>query len=241
MSDVSERASDFVRDLGEAARNNPLSAALIGMGALWLLTGRVGFNRIPDVAIDAWQGTGSVARSGAESVQNSVRAAAATVRDHGTQAAEKMSEFGATLASSVTDYAAGFPDMAGNVFDDVRANMTEMFRAQPLALGAVGIAIGAAIAASLPRTETEAAYLGETSDYVKRKAGEIAGEQTERATEIGKKVVQAVTDEARQQGLTADGIKAAANDLSNKVSRVAGAATQSTSAPLAKPEKGSLT
>ena len=231
MSDTSERASDFVRDLGEAARNNPLSAALIGMGALWLLTGRGGFNRLPDVAMDAWHGTASGVRSGAESVQNNVRAAADTVRDGGTQAADKIYESGGTLASSVTNYAAGFPDMAGNVFDDVRTNLTEMFRAQPLALGAVGIAIGAAIAASLPTTETEAAYLGETSDYVKRKAGEIAGEQSERATEIGKKVVQAVSEEARHQGLTADGIKAAAKDVSDKVSRVANAATKSTTAP----------
>jgi hypothetical protein len=231
MSDASERASVFVQDLGEAARNNPLSAALIGMGALWLLTGRGGFTRIPDVARDAWQGTASGVRSGAESVQNAARAAAATVQDHGTQAAEKLSESGATLASSVTDYAAGFPDMAGNVFDDVRTNLGEMFRAQPLVLGAVGIAIGAAIAASLPTTETEAAYLGETSDYVKQKAGEIAGEQTERATEIGNKVVQAVTDEAHRQGLTTDGIKGMAKDLSDKVSRVADAARQSTTEP----------
>ena len=58
MSDISERGSDFIRDLGNAARNNPLSAALIGMGVLWLFTGgrpveraedfvrRTGFDRI---------------------------------------------------------------------------------------------------------------------------------------------------------------------------------------------------
>jgi hypothetical protein len=34
MSNVSERGMDFVRDLGDAARKNPLSAALIGMGVL---------------------------------------------------------------------------------------------------------------------------------------------------------------------------------------------------------------
>jgi len=39
MSDISERGSDFIRDLGETARKNPVSAALIGMGILWLFTG----------------------------------------------------------------------------------------------------------------------------------------------------------------------------------------------------------
>jgi hypothetical protein len=91
----------------------------------------------------------------------------------------------------------------------------------------VGLAIGAAIAASLPTTETEAEYLGETSNFVKEKASELAGEQVERATEVGEKVAKAVADEARQQGLTGEGLKATAADLSNKASRVAKAAVDS--------------
>ena len=39
MSDISEKGSDFLRDLGNAARKNPLSAALIGMGVFSLFTG----------------------------------------------------------------------------------------------------------------------------------------------------------------------------------------------------------
>ena len=38
MNDISEKATGFIHDLGEAARQNPLSAALIGMGVLWLFT-----------------------------------------------------------------------------------------------------------------------------------------------------------------------------------------------------------
>ena len=40
MSEASERASDFVKDLGDAARKNPISAALIGMGVVWLFASR---------------------------------------------------------------------------------------------------------------------------------------------------------------------------------------------------------
>ena len=39
MSDISEKGSDFVKELGDAARRNPVSAALIGMGIFWLFTG----------------------------------------------------------------------------------------------------------------------------------------------------------------------------------------------------------
>ena len=38
MNDISEKATGFVHDLGEAARQNPMSAALIGMGVLWLFS-----------------------------------------------------------------------------------------------------------------------------------------------------------------------------------------------------------
>jgi hypothetical protein len=39
MTDMTEKGSDFVKDLGDAARRNPISAALIGMGIVWLFAG----------------------------------------------------------------------------------------------------------------------------------------------------------------------------------------------------------
>ena len=234
MSDNSERLGGFVRDLGEAARSNPVSAALIGMGAVWLLTSqsrrgeeiirRTGIDRLPNVARDAWEGASSNFRSGAETVQDAARGATDAVRERGGEVADQVAQAGKRLSSAAADYADDLPNQAGSLLDDVRANLGELFRSQPLAIGAVGLAIGAAIAASFPTTETEAEYLGETSDFVKDKASEFAGEQVERVTEVGKKVAAAVADEAQQQGLTGEGLKAAATDLSNKANRVAQAA-----------------
>jgi hypothetical protein len=110
------------------------------------------------------------------------------------------------------------------MFDTVRSNLSALFEAQPLALGAIGLAIGAGIAAALPPSEVEAAYLGETSDTVKAKAAEFAAEQTARATTVAEDVMGAVTDEARKQGLTVEGAKSAAGDISAKVGRVVDAA-----------------
>jgi hypothetical protein len=235
MSDNSERLGGFVRDLGDAARSNPVSAALIGMGTVWLLTSqsrrgeelirRTGMHRLPDVARDAWEGARSNLRSGAENVRD----AADTVRERGGEVVDQVTQAGKRLSRAAADYTEEWPDRPGSLLDDVRGNLSDLFRSQPLAIGAVGLAIGAAIAASFPVTETETEYLGETSDFVKDKASEIAGEQVQRATEVGKKVAEAVADEARQQGLTGDGLKAAATDLSNKAGRVAGAAGLSSS------------
>jgi hypothetical protein len=235
MRETSESGSDFVRDLGDAVRNNPVSAALIGMGVVWLFASRTQgssplerIGGVADAAQDVWRGATSNLKSGSENMQGRVSAASTTLRNQGAKFIDGVSEKGGELAESVTEYAGSVPDLAGNLLDDVRSNMTELFRSQPLALGAVGLAIGAAIAASIPVTDTETEYLGETSDFVKQKVGEIAAEKSRDAVDLGERVVDAVADEARQQGLTAHGLKSAASEMAEKVSRVAGAVESST-------------
>jgi hypothetical protein len=142
---------------------------------------------------------------------------------------EGVSEKGGEFAESMTEYAHAVPDLAGNLLDDVRSNMSELFRSQPLALGAVGLAIGAAIAASIPVTETETEYLGDTSDFVKQKASEIVAEKARDAVNLGERVVDAVSDEARLQGLTTDGLKSAGSEMAKKISRVVDAGKTSSS------------
>lgn len=236
MNSGPERIGGFVSDLGEAARRNPISAALIGMGAVWLfasrsqrgaeLIRRSGIDRLPDAARDAWEGTSSNIRSSARDLGDAASEAAERIRSQGNSTMEGMTEAGQRFVRSASEYAGDLPDRAGNLFDDAKDSLSDLFKSQPLAIGAVGIAIGAALAAAFPTTETEAEYLGEGSEFVRQKASEIAGEQVERATEIGKKVADAVVDEARQQGLTTEGLRFAATELSDKAARVAVAASQ---------------
>jgi hypothetical protein len=94
-------------------------------------------------------------------------------------------------------------------------------------LGAIGLAIGAGIAAALPKTEVEDAYLGQVSQTVKTQAAEIAGQQIEKATALASDVVDAASAEARKQGLTPDGAKAAVGDITGRVGRVVDAAKNS--------------
>jgi hypothetical protein len=91
-------------------------------------------------------------------------------------------------------------------------------------LGAIGIAIGAGIAAALPATKLEADYLGDASDAAKAKASEFAAEQADRVTTGAGNVLEAVSEEARKQGLSVEGAKSAASDISVKVGRAVDAA-----------------
>jgi hypothetical protein len=153
--------------------------------------------------------------------RDGIASAADSVRDGGAESIETVSR----LASEYTEKLPDSADLLGNV----RENLGDLFKAQPLALGAIGLAIGAGIAAALPNTEIENAYLGETSDTLKSKAAEIAGNQMEAASTLAMDVVENATEEARKQGLTLDGAKAAMDELSGKVGRVVDAAGKSVS------------
>jgi hypothetical protein len=220
MTDITEKGSDFIKDLGNAARRNPISAALIGMGLVWLFAGKsggapgvlqkTGLDRLPDAARNAMSAT-----------QDRVVSAADTLRETGSDGIE-------TATRMASEYAKALPDSA-DVLGTVRGNLTDLFKAQPLALGAIGLAIGAGIAAALPNTDIEKSYLGETSETLKSKAAEIAGQQIDKAATVAATVVETAADEARRQGLTIDDAKAAMDALSGKVSRVVDAAGKSAS------------
>jgi hypothetical protein len=214
MNDKTESGSSFVQDLRDAATRNPVSAALIGMGVLWMLTG----GKSPAGAANAFRSAGLDRIP--EALDN-VRSG--SVRDAAASTLDAVRERGASTLDNVEEYRRAMPD-PGAVFDTARDSLTELFRAQPLALGAIGLAIGAGIAAALPKTDVEDAYLGEVSQTVKTQAVEIAGAQVEKATALASDVVEAASAEAQKQGLTPDGAKAAVDDITGRVGRVVDAA-----------------
>lgn len=224
MSEISEKTSGFVKELGEAARRNPLSAALIGMGVLWLLAdgksaGRAGdllrstgLDRAPEIAKDTFASMRSGIDSGASSVRDAAGSSVDVMRERGAQIVNQTTDFAKTISHG------------GRVFEAARDNLTELFRAQPLALGVVGLAIGAGIAAAFPATDVEDAYMGEVSDTVRSKTAEVAGEQIERATTLATNVIDAATEEAQKQGLTPEGASAAVGEIAERMGRVVDAA-----------------
>jgi hypothetical protein len=236
MNSVSEKGSDFIQDLGEAVRKNPLSAALIGMGVLWLFAGsrpvetagdlvrNASLDWNPHAAGNAFDAARSTVRSGTDAIGERVASVKGVATEGAVDALDNVTRYGRDYADRASEYVTSIPGTSTEIFDTIRSNLSDVFRVQPLALGAVGIAIGAGIAAALPATQLETDYLGETSDTVKAKATEFAAEQTNRVTTAAENVVDAVTEEARKQGLTLEGAKSATGDISAKVGRVVDAA-----------------
>lgn len=219
-----DAAANFLRDLGDAISRNPLPAALVGMGVVWLFSGRKdwaagtvrsGLDWASDAANDAADAAGSTMRTGAQY--------AGAMRD-------KATRFAGEQADALSDVTTSLPEEGTELTEGVRSGLTDLFQRQPLALGAIGFAIGAGIAAVLPSTRTEADYLGEASDAAKEMAQEFAGQQAARARRVGEKALDAAAEEARKQHLTMEDARSAAGKAAEKLDRVADAAAQAASA-----------
>jgi hypothetical protein len=215
MSELGDKTSGFIDNLGDAARRNPLSAALIGMGVLWLFAGKSNGR------------AGDLVRSiGLDRIPAATRDRTDALRDAAESSFDGVRERSVGVANAAAEFAQGMANRA-DAYETARDNLTALFKAQPLALGAIGLAIGAGIAAAIPGTEVENAYLGEVSETVRSKSAEIAGQQVDQATTLATQVIDVAAEEARKQGLTAEGVKAAAGDLANRVGRVVEAAQSS--------------
>lgn len=211
-----EPRQDMMGSLTDAVRENPVSAALIGMGALWLFMGGgsmplFGGRGRHSVVGAVAHGAGSVMHGATDVAQGTAHA---------------MSRMGSSVASGVSSTVGGFAESVGDAagrmgeyvsgavsgtdaqseyrnpsFSDSSsqhgglrtpfASMKDMFERHPIALGVAGLALGAGIAASLPVTSRERETLGRANEAVRSKLGE--------ATEQVKDMASAMADEVRQQ------------------------------------------
>jgi hypothetical protein len=209
MSDDNQNAgTDLVNAIGSAARDNPLPAALIGMGLVWLFTG----GRAP---IKAGMGAAASGLSTIGSrVNDQVSSAGRTIADTATSAT-------VAVRSGVFSMANAAPASEG-----IRSTLSDLFQRQPLLLGAIGLGIGAGVGASLPTTDTEKQYLGDASAEFQAKALAVANEGAQRATDVASAVATTIANEARVQGLTTDTLKSTVVDTGRKMKIVADQAAE---------------
>jgi hypothetical protein len=80
-------------------------------------------------------------------------------------------------------------------------SVSDILDREPLVLGALGLALGSAIGALLPRTEIEDRYFGETSDRLRHQAEEMAREKVERGKSVARAAYESGKSEAQSQGM----------------------------------------
>ena len=109
---------------------------------------------------------------------------------------------------------------------DAAGSAGSFAREHPIAVGLGIAALGAAIAAFLPRTRREDEIMGEQADQVKAAAREQAEIQAERARDAAAAAVEAGKQQAKEAGLTPEGIKEKLNETAAAAANVARSAAE---------------
>jgi hypothetical protein len=150
--------------------------------------------------------------------------AAATVQDIASDATASARSTAGAIADTGMDAARTLRNKASDASDQARKTIFQTIEQNPLLVAGVGLLFGGLIASALPRSEFEDDLVGDTSDAAKRRAQTAASQGFDAAKGAVGEVYNETARQAEAEGLTADGIGKAAQDISQRVRRVAEAA-----------------
>jgi hypothetical protein len=221
-------ARAFASNLGASVRDNPLPVALVGIGLAWLMAtngrdARRGGPRasafdddgemLPMASADDREGLGERLGDAKDRVADGAHAAKERAADamHAAKDRVRGTVDRAALAARATrerlrDTTSSARARAGELRDGVRHQVDRardgydyVLREQPLALGAVGLALGAVLAATLPRSRQEDRLMGPVRDRLADDAADTAREQMDKVRRVADTARDAAEDEWHAQ------------------------------------------
>jgi hypothetical protein len=227
----------FLDGLTTACRDNPLAAALIGGGALWLLIGNERLKsaagsvrsaaapladlgaRAQRSAASTWDDADASVGDRASRMQNQAsRGIQETMRNTRTAASDAMSGAAETMREGFDEGVAGAREMFDRLgralprketIAQAQSSLSDLLERQPLVLGAVGLAIGAAVAGAMARTGVEDEWVGNLSDGLKEDLKQRAGAVSQSVQEAADTLKSEITDAGAEY---ADRVKQAGRD-----------------------------
>jgi len=146
--------------------------------------------------------TGDAIGNAAGQAGGAIGQAAGQAGDTMGRVAGQVGETASTLATQAQESAGQLAQQAQYRARRVEDQLGRTMRDNPLALGAVALALGTAVGLALPQTERENQLLGEARDTLVEKAQGLAQETIEKVQAVAGEAQQAVQAEAQQQGLT---------------------------------------
>jgi len=154
-------------------------------------------------------GIGQVAAQAKNTVGDVAGQAKDTVGDVAGQAAGTVSDVASQAANTVGDVAGQAKDTVGDVAEQAQYraqqatySLQNMLQDNPLAVGAVAVALGAAVGFIVPETQQEHQLLGQARDTLVDKAQNVAQDTMQKVQNVAEEATQTVQHEAQNQGLT---------------------------------------
>jgi hypothetical protein len=148
------------------------------------------------------------------SAVSSVQDIASDATSAARRVAGTTADGGLNVVKTARDTAADLTGRAGRTF-------LETIEQNPLVVAGVGLLIGGLIASALPRSDIEDGLVGDASSSLKRRAQAAASQGIDAAKDAVGDIYDKAARQADAEGLTADALGKAAQDIGQKVRRVA--------------------
>ena len=201
------RAREARSGIVDTVRQNPLPAALTGIGLTWLYVNarrqsqeqpryRDGAYAYPPVGDypPRYEDEGTGGSSAAQ--------AAERARDKVGETTGRAQDKAGELASRTQDGASQLSDQAQYQARRASDGFQRVLQENPLTVGALAVGVGAAIGLAIPETSKEHEVMGEARDNLVDKAQEKVQETQQKVQQVAEEAQSAAQQEAENQGLT---------------------------------------
>ncbi len=184
---------EFFGNLSNTVKANPVPTLLTSVGLIWLMAGQ---NRQPHSNVTT---THYSAGSTGPSMGEKISAKTEGLKQQGAGLKEKASQMTHNVADSLGNARSRASDSSRQAStrlkggaERARGGFNQLLQEQPLALGAIGIALGALIAAAVPPSRREDEMLGEASDRMTDQLRHKAEEGYQKVSAKGEEVAHQV-------------------------------------------------
>jgi ElaB/YqjD/DUF883 family membrane-anchored ribosome-binding protein len=222
MEFARDNGGEFANNLGRSVKENPMPALLTAVGIAWMVAAS---NRprssVADVYDDRYarddfnaadfDDTGFEDDAGdqkeglTEKAQRLKASAGETLSDAGQRVKSAADRARQKLTGTKQTVSSGLRRTSGTAqvqTQRVREGFNSLLSEQPLLLGALGIAVGAAIGAALPSTEQEDRLFGSARDKalseVKQRGTETYEQARDKVNTAGEEAKQSISNAVRE-------------------------------------------
>lgn len=220
---ASERVSETRAGIMDTIRDNPIPAAMIGVGLGWMIfNGRRSHEQLHNMWSDQRGFIGDLSattpRLQQDDAAGGIGASVSPIEEPGitdrlrSKASDVTETAGDVIDSTrerISDAGTRVQDVASNVADATRYQARRLedrisgtMRENPLAIGAAAVAIGLVAGLAIPESRRENELMGQARDRLMSQARDRAEDLKERVQNVAERVVDDAKTEARDDGLT---------------------------------------
>jgi hypothetical protein len=198
--------SEIGSSIGNCIKENPMPVVLTATGIAWMIfvsgkdrsaRGYSGYagGRIDYSDDGALANMGERFESGVTAARSQLSSSKEAVKDGVSKTTDAVRESVNKTTGAVKGTVKRTSNAAQMQAERAREGFNSLLEEQPLILGALGIAFGAAIGAALPSTEQEDRLVGEMRDKAMEKAKQLGGEAYEKGRQAAKQRIESITED----------------------------------------------